>query len=95
MLKVVEVFEVMQLSLVTLQHRKAKQARKQIKVTEERRDIEKEKNGGTELFYCFVCRQKESNSCQSERSKAIEYTNHQTTDSHNSVVVYLFLHSPV
>ena len=44
MLKVVEVFEVMQLSLVTLQHRKAKQARKQIKVTEERRDIEKEKN---------------------------------------------------
>ena len=43
-MKVVEVFEVMQLSLVTLQHRKAKQARKQIKVTEERRDIEKEKN---------------------------------------------------
>jgi len=42
-LKVVQVFPVIKLSLVTLQHRKGKQGNKN-KLTEERRDIEKEKN---------------------------------------------------
>ncbi len=42
-MKVVQVFPVIKLSLVTLQHRKGKQGNKN-KLTEERRDIEKEKN---------------------------------------------------